>query len=680
MAIFEIEGPDGAIYEVDAPDEAAAIAGFQSAMGQASQADPRNPDGTYGQPPEGFVYNPQTGQMEDLRSPINPNIPTGTANALALGTGQGVGFNLLDEAVAGASTLFGGDYDYNLARMREAERRAQSEHPVAYYGGQVGGAVATGASLGGAGLSAATNAAKAGGGLGRVAAGSAIDGGIMGGLYGFGSGEGAENRAYNAGIGGALGAVAGGVMPYVVAGAKEVASPLMRPVMSRLYPDEYANRAMADAVKRSGMTTDDIANALARAQADDQGIYTVADAMGHSGQRALSSVARTPNDARQLVVDTLTNRQAGQGERLARYLAEGFDASDTAAQRVSALDAARAAAANTNYEAARQGAKAVDVSGALGAIDDVLSPGVNKIINPGADIADDGIQSVLRRVRARLTDGKSVVSDFNVVLRLKQDVADLISKATRAGENNKARILIGIQQQLDQALEAASPAYRAANDTFRQQSRVIDAVGLGQASTSGRTRSPDNIARFKALTPDEQAAFRVGYADPLIARVESTATSPTTNKARPLITDKTRAEFPAFAAPGKAQQLGRRIGREQRMFETANAALGGSKTADNLADAAELAKFDPSIFGNLLNGRWGTAALNAIGKAWAESRGMSPQVMEIYAKKLLETNPDAARRILESGAKTAFQDEMRRAIIARILGNVGAAAVPQVAP
>lgn len=71
MAIFEIEGPDGAIYEIDAPDENAAISAFQQMLGgaQTAEADPMNPDGTYGQPPEGMVYNPETGQMEDLRSP-----------------------------------------------------------------------------------------------------------------------------------------------------------------------------------------------------------------------------------------------------------------------------------------------------------------------------------------------------------------------------------------------------------------------------------------------------------------------------------------------------------------------------------------------------------------------------------------------------------------------------------
>ena len=36
MAIFEIQGPDGSVYEVDAPDERAAVSGFQKFNGSPS--------------------------------------------------------------------------------------------------------------------------------------------------------------------------------------------------------------------------------------------------------------------------------------------------------------------------------------------------------------------------------------------------------------------------------------------------------------------------------------------------------------------------------------------------------------------------------------------------------------------------------------------------------------------
>ena len=188
----------------------------------AQKAQPQaSADGTYGQVPEGMVLNPATGQMEDMRSPTNPNIPQGGVNALGLGIGQGAGFNLLDEAAAGLTVPFGGDYDYNLARMREAERRASEEHPVAYYGGQVSGALGTGVGLAKGGLSATNAAINSGARLPAVALASGVEGAALGAGYGFGAGEGAGERLHGAATGGAVGFGLGAVTPYVIQGASK---------------------------------------------------------------------------------------------------------------------------------------------------------------------------------------------------------------------------------------------------------------------------------------------------------------------------------------------------------------------------------------------------------------------------------------------------------------------------
>lgn len=237
MAIFEIEGPDGAIYEVDAPDEQSAVIGFQQAMGQM-QPDPQNADGTYGEPPPGMVLNPATGQMEDLRSPANPNIPQGAANAAMLGAGQGLGFNMLDEATASASTLFGGDYDYNLGRMREAERRAAQDHPVSYYGGTIGGALGTGAGMASGGMSLGANAINAGWKLPFVAGASGLEGLAMGGAYGFGAGEGLEDRLEKSETGAKWGFGLGAATPFVVHGASKLAEKAISPF--RTSPERMA--------------------------------------------------------------------------------------------------------------------------------------------------------------------------------------------------------------------------------------------------------------------------------------------------------------------------------------------------------------------------------------------------------------------------------------------------------
>lgn len=591
----------------------------------------------------------------------------GAADVMSLG--------FADEVAAAGGALTGvggefGEYGRNLRRERIKQDQRDNSDTVASLAGRIAGGVGGGIGLARAGLSPTANAINRGAGLGRVTTASATEGATLGGLHGFGSGEG-NGRVKSGVTGGAIGLGVGLAAPAAVAGVSKLAGPVAAPVMARVFPEKYAERAIGEGVRRSGMTVDDIAAALGRSQADDQGMFTVADAMGNSGQRMLSTVARTPNNERQAVVEALQARQAGQGDRLSNFLAQGFDAPDTAAQRAASLTAQRTASANANYGAAREGAVAVDPTGAIQAADDFLTPGAMRLVNPGNNLADDSVEAAVRRARSYLTDGESVLTDFNAALRAKQEIDAMIEGAGPTIQ----RQLIPIRNQLDEALARASQPYAAARDTFRQQSRAIDAVDTGRAASSGRTRADDTIPAFNRMSGEEQSAFRAGYVDPLITRVENASMSPTTNKARGLITPKTGAEFPTFAAPGRAEQLGNRIAREQRMFETANHALGGSRTADNLADAAEMSKFDPGVMSRLLRGDPIGAAMEGGRRILGEAQGMPPRVVEQVAKVLMQTHPEAARKLLSGGvSRLSRADQARARLIASMISSGAAGA------
>jgi hypothetical protein len=127
-----------------------------------------------------------------------------------------------------------------------------------------------------------------------------------------------------------------------------------------------------------------------------------------------------------------------------------------------------------------------------------------------------------RNVRNKLTDGKSNLSDFQAVQRVRGDVSDMAQSAAQSGHGNKARLLRGVLRQLDQSLENASEGFLQANRNFAQASRDIEAVQAGrQAATRGR--SEDVIPAYQALRPEAQAGFRSGYVDPLIAQTEGAA-------------------------------------------------------------------------------------------------------------------------------------------------------------
>lgn len=579
-----------------------------------------------GTAPASVAYNPRTGRMEDMALRQG----NGRLDAAAQGFGQGVSFGTMDEAVGALYGMTGpGTYeqnrDYALASMRADLASARENHPIIAYGSEIGGGTLS--SLGGAsalGIQAAPT-------LGGRAVQGGIMGGIEGGIYGFGTGEGGgQNRAQEAARGAAIGLVAGAVAPAAIEGGRRgfeyaVGGPFasMRPAASQV----RASRAVQSAVDRSGRSLDEIDAAIRQAASEGQPMFSIADATGYSGQRMLAGAARTPGAARQEIIEHLASRQDGQARRLGGFLDDalnsprnagnlpaipGSNPADftgmTAEQVRGRLTSARGQAADIAYDAARQGAGPVDVRGVLSVIDDRIGP------MQGSGVTGDGIDATLMRYRSRLASqpggdafpGSSSVelSDFNRVLGVKQDVSDEIGRAVKAGERNKVAELTKLRNSLDEALEAASPAYRQANDDFARSSRVIAQIDAGAAATRPSARVDNTLSSYNALSMDEQAAFRAGYADPLMGRLENAA--PGVNNARPLLSEGSRAELGAMARDPELLQ--RQIRRENDMFRTANAASGGSMTADNLADAADLSAMSMSPIINALTGNFGVAA------------------------------------------------------------------------
>lgn len=651
MGTYQITGPDGKKYRITGDSPEGAFQALQQHLGN------------------------QTEQPE-----AQSGGATGMADAFGRGIANSTTLGFADELGAGARWLGGKilpwrdevTWDQALDEVRGSDKAVAEANPGSSLAGNVTGALGLGAGLAKGGLSLSANAIERGAGLGRVAAASAGEGALLGGISGFGSGEGVDDRIGQAGQGLFIGGGLGAAVPLAVAGGGKVAKTVTAPIMARLMPERYSADAIGKALQRSGRTPDQVADIMQGAIEDGQRGYTAMDAMGHAGQRLASTIARNPHDERQAFVDFLRNRQAGAGERLSNAIAEGFDAFDTAAQRAGRMAADRTSNANRLYGAARRDAGAVDIGKAISKIDETLNPGVSGIFNPRDKIANDSIEGALARVRSMITDGRSNLTDFNAVFRAKLDIDDMIERAVGQGAGNRAHYLEQVQQQIDDALADASPSYAKARDAFARASREIDAVDLGKAASRPSSRADDNIAAFEKMTPREQAAHRVGYADPLISRIESTSLSPTTNKARVLQTPKLEQEFQAFAAPGKSDQLGRRIGREQRMFDTANAALGGSKTADNLADAADMAQYDPSILSAFATGGVRGAVMHGIGRAASEMSGTPASVAQRIARAMMEADPEVARQILTQGAKKVQGNEKLRALIGTMLTTGGA--------
>lgn len=552
-------------------------------------------------------------------------------------------------------------YDQNRQNYTAGREKYAEESPVAntaasLAGGVYGGAVTGGLALKGAQALAPNLVGRLGSSFAGKMAGDAALGAVQGAATAYGNDQ---DMASGALIGGATGGLA---RPVIAAGGAALNS------IGGLVGVGNAGRAkdaIYQALTRSGKSANSVVDDIARAAADGQDVYTVADALGNSGQRMLTGIVRSPGDERAAVIEALQRRQAGQGRRLQNALTEGFGAPQTQRQTEEALKALRSSEANVNYSAARQSAGAVDPTGAISKADEFLGTGGSL---PLTDIAGDSVAGTVQRAKSMLTDGSNVISDFDTAFRTKIELDSMIEKANPTVQ----RQLIPIRNELDKAIEKSSAPYAQARDTFRQQSENLSAVDIGRkAAMSGRVE--DTLDTFgKMARPEQQQAFRSGYVDPYIADIQKTAGS-MTNRARPLITDATQAEFPAFAQPGKSQQMMDRIGREQTMFETASQALGGSKTAENLADMMDAQSFDPSMIGALASGNLKGAALQGLTKAVQSVQGRNSQTRDLIAKALMSSSPQKAREVLDAAVKKGqVSADLRTMIVRGLTGGTNA--------
>lgn len=675
----EVELPDGTILEfpdgMSQNDMRAATQKYLQKQAAPQQADPRNPDGTYGQVPEGMVRNPGTGQYTSQEL-LQGNEDVGRGEAVALGTMQGLGFGAGDETVGALNAAFGSEgtaqerYDFGRELMRAKEGSARENHPYATGISEAAGAIGTGLTYG--------LPAIASRGLGGAMLGGAGVGAAEGLTYGYLSGEGgAGPRAANAAQYGFLGGALGGAAPVATSlavrggqAAKDVALGGFD-ALTGTPRATRANRAIARTLQQSGRSVDDVDAALRQAAEEGQPEYRAADALGISGQRRLSSVARSGGDGSTQTREFLEARQAGQPERVAGAVEDAFDLRGSTARAArETLEQGRKADADIAFGGIRAQGEPVDIRPVLAEIDSSLTP-----------FREANIQSPLRRSLERLRrqlagqsgDASYELSDFSKVFAIRRELRDQISEAYRSGKSELGTQLRGVRDAMDQAMAASSDEYASAMDRYSRSSRVIDAVETGERMGRPGSRATDNATDFARMTPDEQAAARTGYGDRALTRVESAAGGG--NRARPLTSPKAQADAQTMAVDPNL--LGRRVGREMDMYETRNIALGGSRTADNQADIAELAGYDLSAMGNLAAGRFGAAAGQIAGQFQDVLTGMNDSTRNLITDAMLAGDTKALRQAMRQIESTEARRQVANiAIRAGILRNTDPEAAP----
>lgn len=668
MPTFEISLPSGEKYHVDAPDEATA---YSALRGQHSDLD---------------KYHQRARQLIDDQAAKGRDISGGFLDKYLKGATMGFG----DELVAGMRTGLGAVADpfrhigdpnyksvplaerYNYEKALEDERAKDADRKTGVFGtvAELAGGLGTGVGAARSGLTLL----KQGQTLGQMARAGALEGAGYGAVSGAGEGDGLNDRLQKAFKGGVAGAAIGGSLPLAAEGIKVAAAKPLSNILATRDPQSAAVARLAEDLQSSGKSIDQVKLEIDNANAAGIPI-TLADVMGKEGQRRLYTAAGASGPGRDFATTFLNRRQSGQADRVSNILDEGLGLDQlgrpTARRYEEALTKVRKDAADINYPAARRGAGEVDVSPVVDFANTNLVPSVNPA-------RDNSVERAVSDAVSYLRGEEGDISNFNQALQAKTEIQAILDKNPRA-----SYILGPMLQRLDAALADASAGYRRANDTFARQSGDIEAIAAGQDASRGG-RFANNVADYNSLSPQGQASFRVGYGDVKQGQLEKYRAG--RNAADWLLTPKTEAELGAMSqyqgptVPGgnnPANEIERRLGLENTTSQTRNAVLGGSRTAENLADM-EGAGVDPRLFaalGQLFHGNL-KGALSSGGQFISTyGGGNTPAVREQLAKLYLSNgNIDLAALLKQANQQSSKWNRRQRRAVQGLLstGAIGA--------
>jgi len=439
MPIFELQGPDGKTYEVEAPDMRAAASAFGSMAG------------------------PGVGDMS-VR-----NVATAAARGVPILGG------MVDEAVAGAQSMFGsGSYEDNLKAEQARQAAFDRQNPWTSGAAQVAGGVAGTipmimAAPGFFGAGAAGLAARAGMG--------ALSGAVVGGAdQAVRSNGDLGEAAKGAAVGGAFG-LAAPLAGKVAGKAFDAAADFVgRPTsaLGGVSPQaaQYAAKTLNSPVRQ------------AETQAQLQALgpdAMLADVSPEWAMIARGAAARPDN--REIIINTLLGRDAGKNARLGADLNSSLG-KVVAPSAVTADIKAGQEALGPAYGRAFDGARAVDTENIANALDG------------SASILRGPAQKATNQVRGMLDVPGTNTLDPNpsALFQTRQAIDGLL-----ATEQNPQviRQLAAARAQIDDTLANAVPGIKGVDAQYSELARQGEGLQRGsQVFDSGKTAiRPSDLAQ-----------------------------------------------------------------------------------------------------------------------------------------------------------------------------------------
>lgn len=636
MARYEITGPDGARYKINAPDNAT--------------------------PDQVMAFVKQNAGSQPAAAPKKDG-PGVIASGLE-GVGQGLSFGFLDEIEggirAGAAKLTGDSrplgevYDEKVAIPRGRIAAAKESSPVAYYAGEIGSGVAVPGGLARLGIRGALSNAS-GRGLGARTLAGAKEGSAYGAAYGAGTAEGGLiERGQGALSGGTLGAGIGALAPGAVDAAGAVASRVAAPFRAAANPRQFAFEKFGEAIARDvpvggadrfASRVDDMVAANPSAR--------VMDAGGENVRGLMRAANNMPNEARETLRRTVDARQANQSERVEGHLGKAFrqgdknlyDSIDELAERMDEI-----------------GAKAIQPALAK---ETPLTPQLASVLErPTA-------KELQKLVERKLADeGLPIGFDTRTAMlhRLKVELDDQIGMSVRAekmGNRPQAgmdtRTLTILKRDLLNAID--NPTYKNGLKQYASQARLKNAAEDGYDSFNKMQPEELGSALGKLSNNVERDFFRLGAMRAIVERVrKGNANNDRTDGvfSSPEMQKKLKAVLPDEKARREFQKD---LTIEAKMADSRKALQGNSTTAKQLAEGDQAGK-NASMITQAMNAAGGSlqSGLNLLAQGYNRFSGMTPRVSAEVLKLGMSRDPSAIAGLVRQGAERAALVPGKRAL------------------
>lgn len=580
MPTLEITGPDGKTIELEAP--------------------------------EGATRDQINAKVAEIKTNWSKMVaPSTTATgAFVTGLGQSL-FGLGDEIEAGVRAALDPDKTYGdvLPEVRARVDASAEQHPIAYYGGEIGGALAVPGGLAKIGLQSATKLA-ANQGLKAITKAGIKEGAAYGAAHGFGRTEGGVQERIEGAVGGGLtGGALGGAAPVAIAGVQAAAQPVMnlanairqptqeaaRRIMSAQAADNAAQAAGNAALGAPNPAREAVAQNLVSQGRAGQELRNI-DAGGENVRALARSAANNSPEAREILQRMTSDRFEGQAPRTIEFIRNLTRTSPGSA--LAAKDGIKSAAKAANDPLYRAALTAGDrplwspelerLTGSplvREAMQKAIPRGKDRAIaegygafNPGVKV-ENGVLSF-----AKGPNGVPTYPNLQYWDEVKRQVDAIGKQAQQAGDTTVASNAGTLVKNLRAELDKMVPAYQQARGTAAQYFGVEDALEAGEKfAAAAKSFNNEEVRQlFNKMTTVERHTFRKGFVSRYLTNLEN---SPDRRNilARVANSPAERQKLEIALGPNRARELEAFLHIEQIM-DLPRTALGNSTTARQLVE------------------------------------------------------------------------------------------------